>query len=195
MTTGGSIFVLDDDTDLATSVARLLERSGYRSRAFFDADELLTACYADVPDCVITDVMLDETDGFAVAERLRQAAPETAIIFMTAWPKTSAAVDSIRNFGGVDYLEKPLEEQRLLDGVAEGIKWSAQRRATHRRLASLTPRERDVFKLLVRGMSNKMIAAELNIRPKTVEDHRASIMSKTHSNSLAQLIDLERSLF
>jgi FixJ family two-component response regulator len=94
----------------------------------------------------------------------------------------------------VDYLEKPLQEHRLLDGVHEAIQWTSKRRMTYQRLEALTPRERDVFKLLVRGMSNKIIAAELNIRPKTVEDHRAAIMAKTHSSSLAQLIALDRSL-
>jgi FixJ family two-component response regulator len=113
---------------------------------------------------------------------------------MTAWPKTSAAVDAIRNFGGVDYLEKPVEEERLLEGIAEGVEWSERRSAARERLDSLTPREWDVFKLLTRGLSNKMIAATLDIKPKTVEDHRASIMSKTRSNSVAKLVELERAI-
>ena len=136
--------------------------------------------------------MMGDTDGFTLAEQLRESSPATAIIFMTAWPKTSAAVDAIRSFGGVDYLEKPIEEQRLLVGIAEGVEWSERRRAAEVRLGTLTAREWDVFKLLTRGLSNKMIAATLDIKPKTVEDHRSAIMAKTGSNGVAQLVELER---
>jgi two-component system response regulator FixJ len=188
------VFVVDDDRDLATSVARLVDRAGFRSRAFDDPEAVLCACAEETPHCVISDVMMGDMDGFMLAERLRDAAPSTAIIFMTAWPKTSAAVDAIRNFGGVDYLEKPIEEERLFEGLAEAVEWSERRRAAHARLGTLTPREWDVFRLLTRGLSNKMIAATLDIKPKTVEDHRASIMAKTRSNSVAQLVELERAM-
>jgi two-component system response regulator FixJ len=188
------VYVVDDDADLATSLARLVERSGYRARPFNHPEAVLTALADDNPHCVISDVMMGEMDGFMLAEQLREAAPTTAIIFMTAWPKTSAAVDAIRNFGGVDYLEKPIEEERLLEGLQTAVEWSERRRAAHAKLESLTPREWDVFRLLTRGMSNKMIAATLDIKPKTVEDHRASIMAKTRSNSVAQLVELERGM-
>jgi two-component system response regulator FixJ len=186
------IYVVDDDQDLATSVSRLVERSGFLARPFDSPQAVLTACAQEAPHCVISDVMMDKMDGFMLAECLRKSAPHTAVIFMTAWPKTSAAVDAIRNFGGVDYLEKPIEEQRLFDGLTEAVEWSERRRGAHARVGNLTPREWDVFRLLTRGLSNKMIAATLNIKPKTVEDHRASIMAKTSSNSVAQLIEIER---
>jgi FixJ family two-component response regulator len=188
------IYVVDDDYDLATSLARLIERSGYRVRPFGDPQSVLAASNVEAPHCIISDVMMSEMDGFMLAERLRKSARCSAIIFMTAWPKTTAAVDAIREFGGIDYLEKPIEEQRLFDGIAHGVAWSGRCRAAQVRLAALTPREWDVFRLLTRGLSNKAIAAELDIRPKTVEDHRASIMAKTRSNSVAQLVELERSM-
>lgn len=188
------IYVVDDDVDLATSLARLLERSGYRARGYGDPSALLEACSQEPPHCVVSDVMMGDLDGFAVAERLREIAPATAIIFMTAWPRTSAAVDAIRSFRGVDYLEKPIEEQRLLDGLAQGVEWSEGQQAANARLSTLTPREWDVFKLLSRGLSNKMIAAELGIKPKTVEDHRAAIMEKTRSSGVAQLVELWRAI-
>ncbi len=188
------VYVVDDDHDLATSLARLVERSGYRVRAFFSPEAVLSACGDEQPHCVVSDVMMNGMDGFMLAERLRETAPGTAIIFMTAWPTTSAAVDAIRQFGGIDYLEKPLEERRLFESIAQGIEWSERRAAADTRLRTLTPREKDVFRLLTRGLSNKMIAATLDIKPKTVEDHRASIMAKTRSNSVAQLIELERAI-
>ena len=105
-------------------------------------------------------------------------------------PTTANAVDSVRRHGGIDYLEKPLDEARLLAAVGEGVDWSARKRQQLARTATLSPREREVFDLLVQGHSNKVIAAMLELSPKTVEDHRASIMSKTGANGLAQLIAL-----
>ena len=119
-----------------------------------------------------------------------QAIAVQAIVFMTAWPTVSGAVDSIRRFGGIDYLEKPIDEERLLASVSEGVQWSCRRRAQLRRTARLTPREREVFALLVKGLSSKAIAAELELSPKTVEDHRAQISAKTGTSGLAQLIEL-----
>jgi FixJ family two-component response regulator len=188
--TRGTVYVVDDDCDLGASLARLLRRSGYAAEPFVDPQQLLDA-YAQAPaDCILTDVMMGDLDGFAFADRLRQIDPAAAIVFMTAWPTVSSAVDSIRRYGGVDYLEKPIDEERLLSALAEGTGWSRRRRAQLERTARLTPRERDVFALLVRGLSSKAIAAELDLSPKTVEDHRAQIAAKTGTNGLAQLIEL-----
>lgn len=187
-----NVYVVDDDEDLAASLARFLERSGYSARSFTSPEALLRSCLERAPQCVVSDVMMGETDGFMLAERLREQAPASAIIFMTAWPKTAAAVDAIRTFGGVDYLEKPIDEQRLLAGIAEAVEWSARRQKAFERLKALTRREWDVFRLLTRGLSNKMVAATLGIAPKTVEDHRAAILAKTRSNGIAQLVELER---
>jgi FixJ family two-component response regulator len=134
--------------------------------------------------------MRGEIDGFAFADRLRRIDPATAIIFMTAWPKVSNAVDAVRRYGGLDYLDKPVDEQRLLAAVHEGVQWSRRRRAQLERTARLTPREQEVFALLVRGLSSKAIAAELKLSPKTIEDHRAQIAAKTGTSGLAQLIEL-----
>ena len=184
------VYVVDDDSDLGASLARLLRRSGYAAEPFVDPQQLLTA-YGEAPaDCILTDIMMGEIDGFAFADRLRAIDQATAIIFMTAWPTVSSAVDSIRRHGGVDYLEKPIDEARLLAAVAEGAAWSRRRRAQVERTARLTPREREVFALLVRGLSSKAIAAELQLSPKTVEDHRAQISAKTGTSGLAQLIEL-----
>jgi len=109
---------------------------------------------------------------------------------MTAWPTTANAVDAIRRYGGVDYLEKPVDLDRLLAAVEESVAWSTHRRRQLVRTARLSPRERDVFRLLIKGLSSKAIAAELNVSPKTVEDHRAQISAKTETSGLAQLISL-----
>jgi FixJ family two-component response regulator len=184
------VYVVDDDPDLAGSVARLLRRSGYTAEAFIDPAQLL-GLYDEAPaHCLVIDVMMPGIDGFAFAESVRARDDAAALIFMTAWPSAAHAVDSIRRHGGIDYLEKPLDEGRMLAAVAEGVAWSESRRDRGRRLASLTARERQVFDLLVRGHSNKAIAALLGVSPKTIEDHRAAIVAKTGANGLAQLIAL-----
>lgn len=186
------VAVLDDDSDLAASVARLLARNGHRTRAFVVPFQLLEAVTYDRIACVVSDVQMPDMDGFAFAEALRAADGAVAIIFMTAWPMTRHAVDAVRRYGGLDYLDKPIDEERLVASVAEGIAWSSRKRRIAVATSELTPRERDVFDLLVRGHSNKEIAELLAISPRTVEDHRAAIVFKTRTNGLAQLIAASR---
>lgn len=187
------IYVVDDDADLCNAVSRLLRRNGYEAEAFFDPAPLL-ANYTSAPaHCIITDVMMGDMDGFAFADRVRTIDPDTALIFMTAWPTTANAVDAVRHYGGLDYLEKPLDEERLLQSVNEATDWSCRQRAITARIARLTPREREVLDLLLIGQTNKMIASVLGLSIKTIEDHRAAIMAKTGANNLAQLIALVKS--
>lgn len=186
------VYVVDDDPDLGASVARLLCRHGLAAEPFVDPAALL-AVYRDAPaHCIVTDVMMGDLDGFAFADRVRELDPGVAIVFMTAWPTTANAVDSVRRYGGLDYLEKPIDEDRLLAAVTEGIAWSRVRRTADARTASLTPRERQVFDLLVQGHPNKVVADRLGLSPKTVEDHRAAVLAKTGANGLAQLIALSK---
>jgi FixJ family two-component response regulator len=190
----GIVYVVDDDGDLSAAVARLLARSGYDTRAFTCPSDMLSHHAAAPAHCVVTDVMMGDTDGFALAQRLRTLDQAAAIIFMTAWPTTANAVDAIRHYGGLDYLEKPIDENRLVKAVAEGVAWSHLRRTALARIAPLTPRERDVLDLLGQGMSNKMVAAQLGLSPKTIEDHRASVIAKTGIPSAAGLIALMRDI-
>lgn len=184
------VYVVDDDADLGASLSRMLKRKGYAAEPFVNPQQLIEA-YSEAPAaCIVTDVMMGEMDGFAFADEVRRLDPAAAIIFMTAWPTTANAVDSIRRFGGLDYLEKPIDDQRLLAAIEEGVAWSQKRRCQIERTAKLTPREREVFGLLVKGLSSKAIAAELKLSPKTVEDHRAQISAKTGTSGLAQLIAL-----
>ena len=184
------VYVLDDDQDLAASVARLLRRHGFHAEPFNDPVALLDAYSAGPAACVLTDVMMDQLDGFAFSARLRELDPAVAIVFMTAWPSTAHAVDSVLVHGGVDYLEKPIDEERLLSSVRGALEHSRRSSEFARRTASLTARERQVMTLLVRGFSSKAIASELNISARTVDDHRAQISLKTGANSLAKLIAL-----
>jgi FixJ family two-component response regulator len=184
--------VLDDDGDLAATVARLLRRHGLEARPFDSPTALLNDLASCSFGCVISDIQMGEMDGFAFADALRSRDPGVALVFMTAWPTTAHAVDAVRRHGGLDYLEKPIDEQRLLAAVEEGVAWSVRERRIASVTASFTRRERHVFDLLVRGHSNKEIAERLAISARTVEDHRASIVTKTRTNGLAQLVALSR---
>ncbi len=186
------VAVLDDDDDLATAVARLLGRHGIRAKAFHVPDALLEALLSNTFDCLVSDIQMGETDGFAFAETVRGHDSCVAMVFMTAWPTTAHAVDAVRRHGGLDYLEKPIDEERLITAVREGLAWSARERRIVAVTAALTRREREVFELLVRGHSNKEIAERLTISARTVEDHRAAIVAKTQTNGLAQLVALSR---
>jgi FixJ family two-component response regulator len=192
MTEPTCVYVVDDDRDLGASVARLLRRHGFGAEPFLDPADLL-AVYEHAPaHCIVTDVMMGDMDGFGFADRVREIDPAAAIVFMTAWPTTANAVDSVRRYGGLDYLEKPLDEDRLLAAVTEGVAWSQERRTATARTAALSPRERQVFDLLVQGHPNKVVADMLGLSPKTVEDHRAAVLAKTGAHGLAQLIALAR---
>ncbi|QCB40978.1 response regulator [Sphingomonas sp. PAMC26645] len=188
----GMVYVVDDDQDLGAAVARLLRRHGHVAEPFLDPAPLLEVYERAPAHCIVTDVMMGEIDGFDFADRVRLLDPAVAIIFMTAWPTTANAVDSVRRYGGLDYLEKPIDEDRLLAAIAKGVAWSKAQRSALARTAGLTPRQRQVFDLLVKGHNNQAIAAALDISPKTVEDHRAAIVAKTGTNGIAQLIALAR---
>lgn len=186
------VAVVDDDADLASAVARLLGRHGHAAQPFASAETLLAMLDRadDRPACIVSDVQLGDSDGFALARAVRTRQPATALVFMTAWPTTADAVDAVRHHGGLDYLEKPIDEARLLAAVAEGLNWAAGEQRRHAVLAPLTRRERAVFDLLVRGHSNKDVADRLGISARTVEDHRAAIMAKTGAAGLAGLMAL-----
>lgn len=182
--------VLDDDADLGATVARLLSRHGMSARSFVRPQDLLEELTVCPFSCVVSDVQMGEMDGFAFADALRERDPAVALVFMTAWPTTAHAVDAIRCYGGLDYLEKPIDEPRLISAVQEGLEWSVRERRIGVLVSAFTRREREVFDLLVRGHSNKEIAERLAISVRTVEDHRASIINKTGVSSLSQLMAL-----
>ena len=194
MTERGRVLVLDDDGDLGASIARLLRRTGYEAEAYADPRALLEACAEGKADCLVSDIMLGRQNGFAIAEEVRAVDPALSLVFMTAWPSTADAVDAVRAHEGIDYLEKPIDETRLLAALEEGVAATRRRRSAMARIAGLTPRERHVFALLVQGMSNKVVAARLGLSPKTIEDHRKAIMTKTEADSLAELFSISRAL-
>lgn len=186
----GAVYVVDDDSDLGASLTRMLRRHSFEATSFDDPRTFLTTVKSEEPCCLVTDVMMGDMDGFELTRQAREITPAIAIVFMTAWPKTGDAVEAIRDLSGLDYLEKPLDQERLVEAVARGMDWSRRRHGAEMRLFQLSSRERQIFDLLIKGWTNKVIAAQLSLSIKTVEDHRAAIMKKTQSFTLADLIEI-----
>lgn len=189
-----TVYVIDDDLDLAQSLARLFGRHGLEARAFANPAAVPVIQGRDGGLCIVTDIMLGQDNGFDVGRSIRGWAPGAAILFMTAWPHTADAVDAIRRHGGIDYLEKPIDEERLLRSVSEGLVWSRERNLAARAIKRLSAREREVLGMVADGKSSKAIASALGLSLKTIEDHRAAIRTKTGAHLLEDYVRLGKGL-
>ena len=193
------VFILDDDLDVRAALGRLLRSAGYRTREF-DSAAAFFAVHRDVPGCMLLDIAMPGQDGFEVQARLRREGYLRPVIFLTGNANIQQTVAALKG-GAVNFLVKPVEEQRLFRAIDEALQIDAENRgeavlhrAVARRLSTLTPRERQVFELVVRGRLNKQIAAELGTVEKTVKVHRSRVMHKMGAHSLAELVRLAGSL-
>ena len=193
--TDHSVFVIDDDEAVRESILCLLRSHGLRTRAFASGVQFFDNL-PDVPSaCVITDVRMPGMDGAEVVRRLRTLKGETwPIIVITGHAEVPLAVELMKA-GVVDYIEKPFEPNRLVEVVRGSfahlddlLLQKAETDAAIRRLARLTPREREVFQALVQGRTNKHIAGDMRISPRTVEIFRAKVMEKMEADTLSALI-------
>jgi FixJ family two-component response regulator len=189
------VFILDDDVDVRAALGRLLRSAGYRTLEFESGDSFFSV-HRDVPGCVLLDIAMPGQDGFEVQARLRSEGCNRPIIFLTGNGNIQQTVTALKN-GAVNFLTKPVEEQRLFRAIDEALRIDAEQRgaalvhrAIERRLNTLTPRERQVFERVVRGRLNKQIAADLGTVEKTVKVHRSRVMHKMGAHSLAELVRL-----
>jgi FixJ family two-component response regulator len=190
----GLVFVIDDDESVRRAFDRLLRSDGLDVACFGSSKEFVGRPLPDRPACVILDLRLPGSSGLEVQEMLRRAGAEIPIIFVSGYADVSSSVRALKA-GAVDFLEKPVSDQALLDTVHQTLDRAraarrdrAQRAAIQARFDLLTPRERDVLRLLLRGLLNKQIAAELGISEKTVKFHRGRVMAKTAAGSMAELV-------
>jgi FixJ family two-component response regulator len=190
-----TVFVVDDDPAVRKGLVRLLKSAGYRAQPFASADEFLAGWLPDpAPGCLLLDLMLPGTDGLQLQQRLQSARQEIPIIFITGHGDIPASVRAMKA-GAVDFLTKPFEDAALLRAVDEAILRDTRERAertAHEAVAAhyaaLTPREREVMALVVRGLPNKRIAQELGVSEKTVKIHRGRVMEKMQAQSVAELV-------
>ena len=187
------VLVVDDDPAMRDSIAFLVTSVGYDCRSFTSAEEFLRNWQDDRPACLLVDIRMSGMSGLDLQNRLTQAKSSLGVIFVTGHGDVPMAVRAMRS-GAIDFLQKPFNDQLLLERIREAIdvsiatrKVAAERSSVEARLARLTPREREVLDLVVAGKANKQIAAELNISIKTVEVHRHNVMEKMEAASVAEL--------
>lgn len=189
-----TVFVVDDDEALRDSLRWLFESAGLPVRAFADASEFLAGYDPACPGCLVLDERLPGMGGLQLQEHLGTNGPHLPIIILTGHGDVPTAVQALKA-GALDFLTKPFDSDELLARVRQAVDRDQQARRerawTHdirARFALLTPRERQVMRLVVAGKPNKVIAAELGVSTKTVEAHRTHIMDKARAESVADLV-------
>lgn len=189
-----TIHLVDDDEAIRRSAGFMLKTSGYQVKAYASGVELMKEARELAPGCILLDVRMPGMDGLEVQTALRERGIGFPVIVMTGHGDVGVAVQAMKA-GAVDFIEKPFEKAVLLSAIEEGFsrleqsgRSSARADEARVRLQALTPRERDVLEGLVRGHPNKTIAYDLDISPRTVEIHRANLMSKLNVASLSEAL-------
>jgi FixJ family two-component response regulator len=191
-----TVFVIDDDPAVRQSVCWLVESAGRHVEAFDSAESFLDSFSPDRRGCIVTDVRMPGLGGLQLQETLRQGGHMIPVIIMTAYGDVSTAVRAMKA-GAVDFLEKPYSDQALLDLIDEAIRRDEEigqvnkiTETARAKFESLTRREQEVMGLIVEGLSNKQMAAQLHISTKTIEAHRSKVMRKLQVGSIAELTKL-----
>lgn len=190
------VYAVDDDVAMRELLAFLLDAAGFTVVAFETASSFLEALPGIKSGCVVTDVRMPGIDGIELLRRVKRAKPALSVIVITAHGEIPLAVQAMK-LGAIDFLEKPFEDERLVDAIRAAVanttdRAKAEAAATQiaSRVAALSPRERQVMEGLVAGLSNKTIARDLSISPRTVEVYRDNVMTKLQAASLSELVRL-----
>jgi two-component system response regulator FixJ len=186
-----AVFVVDDDEAMRDSLDFLLSSAGCAVRTFEAAERLIEALADDNCGCVVSDVRMPGVDGLELLRRIKAARPGLPVVIITGHGDVPLAVEAMK-LGAADFVEKPFDDERLL-GVVQAALAGAPREADPAneigaRVASLSPRERQVLDGLVAGLSNKAIARAHDISPRTIEVYRANLMAKMQAASLSDLV-------
>jgi two-component system response regulator FixJ len=196
MSARGKVYVIDDDEAMRDSLDFLLGAADFDVTLFESARHFLNAVSSIDFGCVVTDVRMPEIDGIELLKRLKADRSALPVVIMTGHGDVPLAVEAMK-LGAADFLEKPFEDDRLIgmiDAALRQAESSVQNEAATldiaARIASLSPRERQVMDGLVEGLSNKQIAKEYEISPRTIEVYRANVMTKMQATSLSELVRL-----
>ncbi|MFT3907768.1 MAG: response regulator [Steroidobacteraceae bacterium] len=189
-----TIFIVDDDDAVRSSLRLLLRSVGLQAEVFASAQDFLAAHDHARAGCLVLDVRMPGMNGMEMQQALNQRGATLPVIFITGHGDVPMAVEAMQN-GAFDFLQKPFSDQDLLERVHRALALDAERRselaadaAIRARFAELTPREHEVMLLVTRGKANKVIGAELGVSQRTVEIHRAHVMEKMKARSLAELV-------
>ena len=190
------VFVIDDDMSMLKAIGRLLESENYSFEMFRGAREFLARAPHTGPSCIILDLNMPELNGLELQQALAERGLGEQVIFITGGANVPTCVQAMKA-GAVDYLSKPFRDEDLLCALKQALDRSseqwlqlAQRKKGRERLATLTPREFDVLKLVIAGLLNKQIAAQLGTTEATIKVHRGRVMEKMEVESVAELVIL-----
>ncbi len=189
-----TVFVVDDDASVRKALARLIQSVGLQTKTFASAQELLDQAPPEGPGCIVLDVRMPGLNGLELQAELTGRNIQTPIVFITGHGDIQMSVRAMKS-GAVDFLIKPFNDKELLGAIKTAIEKDEYFKAAQtehseiqRRHQTLTPREREVLGLVVKGRMNKEIAAELGAAEKTVKVHRARVMQKMQVQSVAELV-------
>jgi two-component system response regulator FixJ len=188
------VHLVDDDEAIRRSVGFMLKTSGFTVRTYESGVELMKAAGGLETGCILLDIRMPGMDGLQVQKALREKGVGLPVIIMTGHGDVSLAVQAMKA-GAIDFIEKPFEKAVLLSGIEHAMERLKRSAANHDRageavvrLQALTPREREVLDGLAKGLPNKTIAYDLGISPRTVEIHRANVMTKLGVRSLSEAL-------
>ena len=194
------VFIVDDDDSVRKALARLIKSVDLNVETFASADDFLKRQPHNGPACLVLDIRMPGLSGLDLQDELVAAGRTLPIIFVSAHGNIPLSVRAMKA-GAVDFIEKPFEDQTLLDAINQSLKKDRQAKLEQaevgeiqRRVDSLTPREREVFALVVSGKLNKQIAFKLGTSERTIKAHRARVMKKMQAKSLADLIRMALAL-
>jgi two-component system response regulator FixJ len=196
MPSKGKVYVIDDDEAMRDSLNFLLDSTGFDVVLFESAQIFLDALPDLAFGCVLSDVRMPGIDGIELLKRMKARNSPLPIVIMTGHGDIPLAVEAMK-LGAVDFLEKPFDDDRLVAMIETAIrraepaaKSEALTQDLVARVATLSPRERQVMDGLIAGLSNKLIARDYDISPRTIEVYRANVMTKMQANSLSELVRL-----
>ncbi|MBK1722715.1 response regulator transcription factor [Thiocystis violacea] len=194
MTFDATVFVVDDDQAMRTSLQWLIETTGMSVQTYDSADAFLAKYYPGRAGCLLLDVRMPGMSGLELQAHLAREGYRLPVILITGHGDVAMAVKAMKA-GAVDFIEKPFHDEDLLRSIRNALEYDQKTRASRSaraeiamRLAELTPREHEVMAMVTDGRSNKEIASTLGVSAKTVEAHRSRVMEKMRADSLAELV-------